>query len=129
MRIQHTGFGIALKAQHDFRRTVPSCRNIFSHVSRVLLRIHRKASGKSEIADLELAVGVDEEIAGFQIPMQYVRRVDVLQAAKYLIDERLKVSIRERLPRPNNSGQVTFHQLCHASVQVVFMIFSISSPS
>lgn len=58
--------------------------------------------------------------------MQHIRRVYVLQPAKYLVDERLKVSIRQRLPRPNDSGQIAFHQFCllsvHAVVETLYLL-------
>ena len=82
-----TGFGIALEAQHDFGRTIPSSRNILGHVASVLLRIHGEASSKAKVANLELAVCVDEQVAWLEISMQNIGRVDILQTTEDLIDE------------------------------------------
>lgn len=83
----HTSFRIALKAQHDLRGTVPPCGDVFCHVAGILIRVNREATGKTEITDLEFAVGVDEQVARFQVSVQHIGRVDVLQTAQDLIDE------------------------------------------
>jgi hypothetical protein len=54
-----TSFGVAQEAQHNFRRSVPSGSNIFSHVTRVLLWVNRESSSKTEITNLQLAIGVN----------------------------------------------------------------------
>lgn len=113
---QLTGLGIALKAQHDLGSAVPSCCNIFGHVARVFLGIHRESSRQSEIADLEFAVCIDEKIARLKISMQDVCGMYVFQPTQYLIDEGLEMCVRQRLPRSDDGGQVTFHQLYYKSV-------------
>ena len=40
--------------------------------------------GQSEVANPQVAVGVDQEVGGLQVPVQHVGRVDVLHAAKNL---------------------------------------------
>ena len=75
---KHTSFCVALEAQHDFRGAIPPSRHIFRHVAGILLRVDREASGKTEIANLELAVGVDKQVAGFEISVQHIGGVDVL---------------------------------------------------
>ena len=37
--------------------------------------------------------------------------MNVFQSTKYLIDERLEMSVRERLPGSDDCGQVTLHEL------------------
>lgn len=54
-----TGFCVALEAQHDFRSTVPSRRNIFGHVSSIFLGVNRESSGQPKITNFQLAVGID----------------------------------------------------------------------
>lgn len=88
-----TGLGVTLETQHDFGCSVPACSNIFSHVPRVLLRIHGETSSQAEIADLQLTVCVDQKITGLEITMEDVCRVNVLETAKDLVDERLEVRI------------------------------------
>lgn len=63
---------VFLPGEHDFGGSVVSRRDITSHL-RVL------NSGKTEIANLEIAVLVDEDVAGLEITMDDTGRVDVLQ--------------------------------------------------
>ena len=48
---------------------------------------------QTKVADLEFAVGVDEQVSWFQVSVEYVGTVEVFEAAKSLIDEGLEVSI------------------------------------
>ena len=106
-----TGFGVALEAQHDLRRAVPARRHVLSHVARIFLRVHGKAAGQSKIADLELAVGVDQQVAGLEVAVQHIGRVDVLQAAQDLVDEGLEVGVGEGLAGADDGGQIALHEL------------------
>lgn len=45
-----------------------------------------------EVADLQEAVAVDEKIRGLEVAMKHVRRVDVFEAAKDLVDKVLEVA-------------------------------------
>ena len=101
---QLTGFCVALEAQHDLRGAVPSRRNILGHVPGVLFRVDGETSREAKVANLELTVGVDQKISGLQVTMQHVGRVDVLQAAKCLVDERLEVRVGEGLLRADLRG-------------------------
>lgn len=92
-RLELTGFGVALEAKHDFRRAVPSRGDVLGHVTSVFLRINRKAAGKTKVTNLELTVGIDEEVARLEISVEDIGGVDVLEAAEDLVDERLEVSI------------------------------------
>jgi len=107
----HTSFSKALKAQHDLGCPIPPRRDILGHVPRVLLWIHTEASCETEVADLELTVGVDEKIAGLEVTVQHVRTVDVLQTAQDLVDERLEVGVGEGLARADDGCEVAFHEL------------------
>ena len=73
----------------DYRRPWLTC-----HVSRILFRIKTEASRKTEIANLELTVGVNEQIARFEITVKNVGRVDVFETAENLVDEGLEMCIR-----------------------------------
>ena len=107
---EHTGFGVALEAQHDLWSAIPSCRNVFRHVSCILLRVDREATGQTKITDLELAVGIDEQVSALQVSVQHIGGVDILQTAEDLVDEGLEMRIGQRLSGADNSRQVTFHQ-------------------
>ena len=87
MRYRHTGFGVVLERKHDFRSTIPSRGNVLRHVTSVLLGIDRETTGKTEIANLELAVGINKQVTGLEIAVQNVRRVDVLETAENLVDK------------------------------------------
>lgn len=108
----HTCFGIALEAQHDLRRAVPSRCDVLGHVACVLLRVNRESTSQTEVTNLEFAVGIDQQVAGFQITVQNVRRVNILETTENLIDEGLEVGISQRLAGADDGSQVAFHQLC-----------------
>jgi hypothetical protein len=108
---QRTRFGVVLEAEHDLGRAVPPRRDVLGHVPGILLGINREAAREAEIANLQLAVGVDEQVARLEIAVQHVGRVDVLEAAQNLVDEGLEVGVGERLAGADDSCQVTLHQL------------------
>lgn len=90
--------------EHDLWRPVPPGRDVLGHeatgrltsLSRQL-RVRLEASGEAKVTDLELAVSVDEEVAGLEVAVQDRGAVDVAQAAQRLVDERLEVRVREGL--------------------------------
>lgn len=91
---------VVCKAQHDLGGAVPSGRDVLGHEALVrgAFLLRRTAGGrvsprKSEVADLELAVGVDKEVSGLEIAVKDVGGVDVLQAAEGLVDEGLEVGV------------------------------------
>ena len=67
------------EAQHDLRRAVPPRRNVLGHEALLLLLV--EAASETKVADLELAVCVDEKVTGFEITVKDIRRVNVLQTA------------------------------------------------
>lgn len=69
----HTCFGIALEAQHDLWRTVPSRGDVLGHITGILVRVDRETTGQTEVTNLELAVGIDQQITGLQITVENVR--------------------------------------------------------
>ena len=92
-----TGFCVALEAQHDLRRSVPSRCNVFCHVSSILIWIYAETSSQTKVGDLEFAVGVYQQITRFQISVKDVGAVNILETAKYLVDEGLEVGVCEGL--------------------------------
>jgi hypothetical protein len=115
----HTGFGVALEAQHDLWCSVPPGSHILGHVPRILLGVHGEATGQSEIANFELAVGVDEQVARFEVAVEHICRVDVFEAAQNLVDEGLEMSVGERLARADDGGQIALHEFCAGQQLVV----------
>ena len=71
---------VLLPGQHDFRRAVVARRNITGHL-RVL------DTCKTEVADLEVTVLVDEDVRGLQVTVDDAGRVDVLQSTEDLVQE------------------------------------------
>jgi hypothetical protein len=65
---------ILLPCEHDFRRSVVSRGDIAGHL-RVLYTC------QAEIADLEVAIFVHEDVGGFEVSVDDAGRVDVFQTA------------------------------------------------
>jgi len=63
---------VLLPCEHDFWRSVVSGRNVSCHLG-VLY------TSETEVADLEIAVLVDENVAGLQVTMYDTSGVDVFQ--------------------------------------------------
>lgn len=103
--------GVALEAQHNFWCTVPPRSHVFRHVSSVLLGVNGETTRETEIANLELAVGVDEEVTGLQVAVKDIGGVDVLETAEDLVDERLEVCVGQRLARSDDGGKIALHEL------------------
>lgn len=99
-----------MEAQHNLRRPIPPRRDIFSHVSRILLRVDREPTSQTEVTDLELTVRIDQQVSGFEISVEDIRRVDVLQTAEDLVDEGLEVGVGQRLSGSDDGGQIALHQ-------------------
>ena len=87
------------KAQHDLWRSIPPSSNVFGHESLVGTSLgvgtspRRVSPRETEVADLELTVGVNQEVTRLEIAMNNVSGVDVLETAKGLINKRLEMSV------------------------------------
>ena len=112
------GLGVVGEREHDLRRPVPSGGHVLGHKSSVLLGVFQKPAGQPEVADLELAVGVDEQVARLQVAVEHVGRVDVLEPTQHLVDEGLVVRVGQRLARPDDLVHVALHELL---VEVYFV--------
>lgn len=64
---------VLLPREHDFRCSVVSRRDVTRHLG-VLY------TGETEVANLEIAVLVDENVAGLEIAVHNTSRVDVFQS-------------------------------------------------
>lgn len=76
------------------------------------MRVHGEASSQAKVANLELAVSVDKQIARLKITMEDIGRVDVFQATQNLVDKGLEVGVGQRLAGPYDGGQIALHELC-----------------
>lgn len=105
-----TSFCVTLETQHNLGGSVPSCSNIFGHISCILLGIYGESSGQTEIANFQLAIGVHQQIPRLQIAMENIRRVDIFETAKNLVDEGLEMGVGEGLSGSNNGSKIAFHK-------------------
>lgn len=108
--------GIVCETQHNLWSSVPPSGYIFGHEALVACCSRSTpaggvASSKTEIADLEFTIGIDEKISGFEISVKDVCRMDVLQSTEGLINEGLEMGIGKRLARPDNCMEIGFHEL------------------
>jgi hypothetical protein len=94
---------IIRKAKHDLRRAVPPRRDVLGHEALLLSLV--EPAREPEIANLELAIRVHEQVTRLEIAMQHVGRVNVFQTAECLIDEGLEMCVREGLTRTNLNGK------------------------
>ena len=87
------------ETQHDLWRSIPPGSDVFSHEAlvRTSLRTGTSPRGVSpretEVADLELTVGVNQEVTRLEITVNNISGVDVLETAKGLINKRLEMSV------------------------------------
>ena len=85
---------ILLVLKHDLRSSVPSRHHVVSHPSFLWRNLLDISSGQTEIAYLQVAIGVYEKISGFEIPVINTSWVSIFEPAKYLIQEELQMVIR-----------------------------------
>ncbi|KAG5458717.1 MAG: hypothetical protein BJ554DRAFT_1008, partial [Olpidium bornovanus] len=103
--------GVLLERQHDLRCAVPPRGDVLGHeVVRPVALVGAGAAGEAEVADLKVAVGVQQQIAGFQVAVQHVGGMHELQRAERLVDEVLAVVVRQLL-RADDAVQVRLHKL------------------
>ena len=65
---------------------------------------------QTEIANLQIAVGVNEEISWLEVPVVNACGVNVLKTSENLVQEKLNVIIGQRLVGLNNLGEIRLHQ-------------------
>ena len=86
---------VFLPCKHDLRGAVVAGGNVTGHL-RVLY------TGQAEIADLQIAVLVDENVTGLQITVHNASRVDVFQTTLSLVS---RVSQSESMRHVPESGK------------------------
>ena len=105
------GLGVRPAREHDLRRAVPARRDVFRELQ-VAASVPRHAACEPKVADLEVAVRVDEQVAGLDVAVQHARRVDRLEAAQDLVRKVLRMIVAQRL-RAHDAVQVRVHHLLH----------------
>ena len=74
-----------LAVEQQLRRAVPPGYHILRHVLGLV-----GGAREPEVADLEVAVGVEQQVGRLEVAVQHARRVDVLEAAQELVEEVLR---------------------------------------
>mmetsp|Transcript_6396 Transcript_6396/g.22521 ORF Transcript_6396/g.22521 Transcript_6396/m.22521 type:complete len:236 (+) Transcript_6396:912-1619(+) len=106
------------EAPTQLRRAVPPRGNIVrpEYVGRA--RVCERRPGQPEVAELELAVRVGQDVLRLQVAVIHRRPVHVLQPPQHLVQEELVVLRRQVVVRLYHLVQVRLHQLEH-HVQVI----------
>lgn len=66
--LRHTGFCVLCETEHNLGSSVPSCSNVLGlEASSNVVGLIAEATSETEVANLQLAVGIDEQVAGFEI--------------------------------------------------------------
>lgn len=99
---------VVCKTQHNFGSAVPPGGHVLGHEPLPLLLV--EATRETEVTDLKLAVGIHQEISWLKVAVKNVSRVDVLEATKGLVNERLEVGVGQRLSGSNDSVQISLHE-------------------
>ena len=112
IRSGFTDLCVLLEGQHDFGSAVPPRGNVFRHEARFRAGWFGSldGSGKAKVADFEVAIGIEEEIRGFEITVDDISGMECLESSEGLIDKVLGMIVRKIL-RPNNAVHVSLHEL------------------
>jgi len=102
------GFGVLLPCEDDLRCSIPTCSNVLSHETQGRPLFD---PCQSKVAYLQQTITIDEQVAWFQVSMQHMGRVHVLQRPQYLIEEVLAVIIGESLRRCDDLVKISVHEL------------------
>ena len=100
---------ILLKSEHNFRRPIPPRRHILGHKPGIILR-GISTPCQSKVTDFEIAVGIEQQVGGFQVTVEDVGRMHCLEGAEGLVNEVLAVVVGEVL-RANDTVHICFHEL------------------
>jgi hypothetical protein len=86
------------RIKHDLRGSVPPGSNVLREETRVVV-IRICHASQAKVADLEVARCVQQQIRWFQIPVQHVSRVNVLQTAEDLVSKVADVIVAQSLKK------------------------------
>ena len=60
--------GVLVAGEHDFGSSVPTCDYVFGEWLAAV--VGTEATGETEVADLQVTVGVDQQVGWLEIPVQ-----------------------------------------------------------
>mmetsp|Transcript_27717 Transcript_27717/g.73215 ORF Transcript_27717/g.73215 Transcript_27717/m.73215 type:complete len:454 (+) Transcript_27717:27-1388(+) len=98
-------------AEEDLRGAVPArCDIVSQHrVLRIVVHLH-DAPCQAKVADLHLAVGVQQDVRGLDVTVEHLPGVHVLQRLEQLVDDVLLVDLLEDLGA-DDRVQVGLHEV------------------
>ena len=113
---------ILRERKHDLRGAVPACGNVLREIG-IFLRGGGVGgcaacggvcleTGKPEVADLEVALLVDQEVGRLKVAMDDAAAVKVLDALEQLVEHIRHVVVAE-VVRADDGVQVCIHVLLH----------------
>lgn len=91
------GAGVLPPREDHLWRSVPSGGDVVGERSLVGLQLGDVGSCEAEVANLEIAVGVHEQVPGLEVSVIDSSGVDVLESSKDLVKEKLNMVIGEGL--------------------------------
>mmetsp|Transcript_12513 Transcript_12513/g.31213 ORF Transcript_12513/g.31213 Transcript_12513/m.31213 type:complete len:241 (+) Transcript_12513:871-1593(+) len=98
--------------EKDLRCAVPTSDHVLCHdASTATIFVDR--ARQAEVGDLQVAIGVEQQVGRLQVSMDHVGRVHVLQPTQDLIDKPLAMVFRERLWRADDAMHVRVHDVAH----------------
>mmetsp|Transcript_30089 Transcript_30089/g.87643 ORF Transcript_30089/g.87643 Transcript_30089/m.87643 type:complete len:243 (+) Transcript_30089:213-941(+) len=100
---------IGRTGQHDLWGAVPPSDHVLGEV--LLLLSVGDATGEPKVAQLEVAIRIQENIGGLEVPVNYPSGMNVIQTAKHLIHEELYVVRGKLLLRVDDTLQVCLHEV------------------
>mmetsp|Transcript_8321 Transcript_8321/g.35290 ORF Transcript_8321/g.35290 Transcript_8321/m.35290 type:complete len:300 (-) Transcript_8321:27-926(-) len=92
-------------------RAVPSRGDVIGPENGGRPAVVERGPRQSEVADLELAVRVGEDVLGLQVAVIHVRGVHVLEPAQKLVEEKLVVFLSEIVVRLDHLVEIRLHEL------------------
>ncbi len=111
--------GVGAGAEQHLRGAVPAGGHLVSEHA-ALNEARAQGAHQPEIADLELALGVDQQVGRLEVPVQQPGRVQVLHGLEQLVDQ-VPVVHQAQLVLLYRVVQVALHELEH-QVQVLVVL-------
>ena len=87
--------GVALVLDEELRCAVPARHDVLGEAEVLLLLGGVDRAREAEVADLQVAVLVHQQVARLQVTVEHMRSVDSVHAAEDLVEEVLEVLVGE----------------------------------
>jgi hypothetical protein len=103
-------------AEHDFGGHVAGCA---AGVVEVLVAV---LAGDAEVGESEVSGGVEHEVLGFEVAVDYVFGVQVLEGEEHAADEEFCLGLGEAAAFADVVAQVAAVEVVHYEVQVLAVL-------